>query len=406
MLKKIGTGLAIALLVVALVGFFVLLPLGLLGAGAYRAVKQDRMIRSAVPIEVQVTWSKVRVMRSRKSTSYKPDVQYKYVVDGRPYTGTSVTPLDDENAQAWAEETTRRFRLLSRHPAWHAAGAPERSFLVTRYSGDPYGMYYAGIGLIAFFMTCGMGFLFVRDPKAVAATDAGDGPWIRLGARRTLRARVLINIAQGIILLALTSWVAWHYYTRFGGQRDWRGLTAAVLASAWGFLFFFLAGRAWMTGKAVSDARVLLDADNLRPGRTARLRVQQDVSDGILVEGLKLGLVCTKTTGSGKHATTSRQWEWQHAQPNPRPTLKGVSGSLLASRLGLSGAESRPTITVETTVPIPPDQPPSRPATDNPSFAWKLSVETRIANCPDYKVEFDVTVLPAEEDATSLEDAM
>jgi hypothetical protein len=151
-----------------------------------------------------------------------------------------------------------------------------------------------------------------------------------------------------------------------------------------------------MTGKAVSDARVLLEADNLRPGRAARIRVQQDVSDGVLVEELKVGLVCMKTTGSGKHAQTTRQWEWWHAEPDPKPAMKGTSGSLLASRLGLGAAESRPTISLETMVAIPSEQPPSRPGTENPSFAWKLHVATAIANCPDYKVEFDVTVLPAE----------
>jgi hypothetical protein len=399
MLKKIGIGLAIVLLVVALVGFFVVLPLGLLGVGAYRAVKQDRIIRSAVPVDdVRITWSQVKVTsRSRKSTNYKPDIQYAYAVDGRQYTGSAVTPLDDDSSLAWAQEATGRFRLLSRHQGWHAAGDPSRAFLVKRYSGQPYVMYYIGLGLIAFFMTCGAGFIFVKDPKSVAAADMKDGKWTRLGASRTLRARVVVNVAQGMIILGLASWVAWrHYHARFGGRHDLRGLIAAVIAFAWGLLFFFFAGRAWMTGKAVSDARVLLEADELRPGRAARLRVQQDVSDGVLVEELKVGLVCTKTTGSGKHASMSKQWEWSHARPNPRPAAQRASGSLLASRLGLGGAESRPTITLETTIPIPPEQPATRPAPANPSFAWKLSVETRIANCPDYKVDFDVTVLPAE----------
>lgn len=406
MVKNTLTGLLVLLVIALLIGLFFVLPVALMGWGAYRAWDQDRQIVSAQPVEAEVLASEVVTKTSgrgsRSRTKYLPIVRYRYSVDGQTYEGSRATPLDDIDTSSAANAVVQAYPAGATGQAYYLPADPSRSFLFKHYSTGPYEWFYVGLGLAALFLSCGMGYAFYREAPPAASLEgaqAGAGEsWTCLGVSRTLRARFVVNLAQGMFLLGMVALATWHYFTRIPGPHAFFSRAVPAAFALWGLCFIGLALKALLTRRAVSDAVVFL-SEPLAPGRSVRARVRQDLGAAGDVDELKIGLVCRKTTGSGKHSRTTTQWESWHSERSPKAT-DSAGGSSLAARVArltrASGAARH--LAVEKTLTIPSDQPPSTPSgkSADPSYEWKLAVVTVLPACPDYREEFRVTVQPAE----------
>jgi hypothetical protein len=365
----------------ALLGLVALLiPFGFIAMGVHDVLAQDRDMRAARPVPATVVSSRVGESRGRRGRrSDVAVVVYRYDVGGRQYTSDVLMPYA---ARGLPDGVRPREFVAARPPgaavdAWYLPHDPSRAFLVKAYNEAPYIWIYIGLAFLALFQAGGLGYAF---HAAVPALPPEPG-WRPLPVRRPLRARVTVNLVQSAVYLSVWGWAAWHYFSRVPGPHGVaaHGVTWAMgLPGLW---YLFSAARAYFTRRAVSDARVSLRAEGFRVGREAEVKVEQDLLGDAMLQRVRVGLVCYKTTGRGKSRHTAEHWQaW-------------VTPEAPAAETHPRGRGARK-VTFTQTLLIPVDQPASDSTTD-PRYAWKLVVETALAGCPDYRESFDVIVLRA-----------
>ncbi|HYE21037.1 MAG TPA: DUF3592 domain-containing protein [Tepidisphaeraceae bacterium] len=409
------TVLFVVVMAVVLIGVCVVLPLGALGYNAYRIVLQDHAIRTYKPTVALVTESRVqtRIVRGRKSstTKYDPVIKYKYEVDGKGYAASHVTPLGDVDSRGPAE------KLVADHPrgaprkAWYDPTDPSNAFLVPHYSGYPYAWYFAGAAgtLVPLWL---FSLLVFHSMPARRRRARAAGTVARLststdpipGEPRTLDAMLGDQVRsrgfQGFVFLALTWLGGWHLLTRIGADENpWLTWITLGVFTFVGLLYFRFARRSARILRVISDARVYIDPPAAKPGWVVTIRVEHDQFTPAEITLVRVGLVCTRTTGSGKNATTSKQWEQWHEEPAPvaRTTAAGALQQRLAAMGGPSPRASVGTITVTARFQIPADAPPSSPDqwAGSPRYNWGVHVETTSPAFPKYKAQLAVQVAPA-----------
>jgi hypothetical protein len=248
--------------------------------------------------------------------------------------------------------------------------------LIKEYNwGAAYVWIYIGLGILAVIFSSGAGYVLFR--AAVPGAPAGAG-WEPLAVRRPLRARVKVNFVQGVVYLCIWGWAAWHYFARFPPPHGFGGNLVTWGVGLPGVWYLVSAARAYFTRRAVSDARVAVLAGSLRVGGEARVRVEQELLGEAVLERVRVGLVCEKATGSGKHRTTEVHWQgWATPAVPVGPSDAG------------GGRERRVSITQVLRIP---DDVPASESSGDPRYAWKLVVETALAECPDYREEFEIRV--------------
>jgi hypothetical protein len=131
-----------------------------------------------------------------------------------------------------------------------------------------------------------------------------------------------------------------------------------------------------------SDARVFVDRDDARCGEKLTVRVEQMLSPDVLVEELKVGLVCTASTrqkrrGKTSYSTQERCAVWETLATNTTP------------RRGMP-------LEAKHTFELPCDEPGTSPDDykEYPRYAWRAEVRTKLANSPDYRGSFPIVVRP------------
>ncbi|MEZ0266967.1 MAG: DUF3592 domain-containing protein [Phycisphaerae bacterium] len=402
---------------VALIGVCIVLPLGLLGYNAYRIVLQDHAIRTAKPTVALVTESRVvtRVVRGSKSstTYYDPIIKYRYEVDGKGHAAGRVTPLSDVDSRGPAE------KLVADHPrgalrkAWYDPADPSKAFLVPWYSGYPYAYYFAGVAATAVPLWLFSLLVFHSMPARRRRARAA-GTVARLststdpipGEPRTLDTmlgdQVRSRRFQGVMFLALTWLGGWHLLTRIGADENpWPIWITLGVFTVVGLLYFRFARRSARILRVISDPRVYIDPPAPKPGWVLTVRVEHDQFTPAEIAQVRVGVVCTRTTGSGKSSTTTTLWQSWHDEPTPvaRTTPAGGLQQRLAA-MGGGGASRTPigTITVTARFQIPADATPSSPDQwgGSPRFNWGVHVETTSPAFPKYKAQLAVQVAPVQ----------
>ncbi len=189
----------------------------------------------------------------------------------------------------------------------------------------------------------------------VPSGRSGAPGWLALSVPRPLRARVTVNVVQGIGYLAI--WGLGHVALLHPLPRATRGGRSHLHFSAEPAGLCGISRRpagALVTRRAVSDARVMVREDGLRVGGQAEVRVEQDLLGDAVLERVRVGLVCEKTTGSGKSSQTAVQWERWATPKLPRPRV--------AAR-----HRGRRELPFTETLPVPADQHASTAAGDDPA---------------------------------------
>jgi hypothetical protein len=413
--RQILNSLALVLGVFFVLFLFVLLVLPPVGIvwGIYSAHTQDRDIRSARPVQATVVSSRVIESNTRSGRSYSPEVVYRYEVGGRQYTSDRVMLLA---ARGRPGDVTAEQFVAARPPgarvaAYYVPRDPARAFLSNEYDEAPYVIFYVGFLFVSLYLAAGAGFVFYPKPKPPPAQDG----WTLLRVRRPLHGRVVVNLLQGAVCLGLVGWAAWHYLARVPGPHGLMAYVAPAIFSVPGIGLLVAAFMARATHRMVSDARVLVREEELRPGGNVRVRLEQDLRPRAALERVRVGLVCERTKGSGRSETTEIHWQTWTSPPG-RPAVKGprggrmmkgnsvagqiVTGQSVTGQI-VTGPDGGRRVVLDEVLRIPPDQPASSPedSSQRPKFNWKLVVETALAGCPDYRERFDVRVRGADDDA-------
>jgi hypothetical protein len=133
--------------------------------------------------------------------------------------------------------------------------------------------------------------------------------------------------------------------------------------------------------KNQDDARVFADTNRFALGKTFRVRAEQPFHNHLIIDAARIGLVCEITDlthgGGKKSISTANHWQtWVDGPANEQTT----PGRTLEIKANLKAAA---------------DQPPSTPdgARDYPRYAWRVVLEVKIPNAPDYKAQFPITVV-------------
>jgi hypothetical protein len=98
-----------------------------------------------------------QVVESRDSdggTTYRPEVTYRYEVDGRTYVGKRVTPLNEGRGGHWAYDLVRRFAVGGTYTGFYDPAHPSDAYLLRQRSLLPY--LFVGIPLAALVLLAGV----------------------------------------------------------------------------------------------------------------------------------------------------------------------------------------------------------------------------------------------------------
>lgn len=140
--------------------------------GVTQYVLQQRIAEHARPIEVEIIRSEVtrsvssdtdqRALRDNSSTTYAPEVRFRYIVNGREYESAMVRPNIIETTygshEAAAAELVE-YPLGARVQAWVDDAHPENAFLILEKGIGP--IVFVFVGLIALGVAF-LAFRFIR----------------------------------------------------------------------------------------------------------------------------------------------------------------------------------------------------------------------------------------------------
>ena len=131
----------------------------MLYTGITQLVQQRRNLAHAAPIEAIVIASAVftstssdtdpRLLRSTSTTTYRPDVTFRYVVAGRAYQSDRLYPsviVETYPTYEGAAAVTRAFRVGATVRAFVDRAHPERAFLFDEARSGP--LVFIAIGLL------------------------------------------------------------------------------------------------------------------------------------------------------------------------------------------------------------------------------------------------------------------
>lgn len=131
----------------------------MLYVGLTELVAQRRALASAVPVRAEIVWSGVkestssntdrRLLRSNSTTSYTPEVKFKYELAGVPYVSDLLRPtviVQGHASREIAAEEVAAFPIGAGVSAWVDPATPDRAFLVKEASAGP--MVFTLLGLL------------------------------------------------------------------------------------------------------------------------------------------------------------------------------------------------------------------------------------------------------------------
>jgi hypothetical protein len=360
--------------IVAFAAFWLGMMGFLLYIGGRDVVQQQKLLHESKPVAATITQRTYDSRTSKGKTSYYPQLKFAYQVDGKRYESDRLTPLNYYRLRYSTSQGAIDY-LREQYPSdqIEAQYLPSDPTLAYVRRDENYGGYVMVAGGI--LMATPLVWLLLNLKQAKNTRDTRGRLVLR--AWRSLGKRKLDNGLIFLLLAMLNGVLLWHFLKWTSGPHNvWTwvlwSLAAIVPALA---LFGFV--RAYFIGGVVSDATITLD--DLRPGRSSTVIVEQDVLvfDTSVVEKVQIGVTCTKTTGSGKHAKV--ETAYQQAKDYPASFDRNAAGLAGGKRLRVEGL-----------IALPAEAPVSAPG--HVSYAWMLNVRTFITGKPDYVVGHTVEV--------------
>ena len=157
-------------------GVFVLMFAGLgammLYVGVTQYFLQQRIAAHARPIEVEIIHSEVTrsvssdtdpsLSRNTSTTTYTPEVRFRYLMEGRAYESAMMRPNIIETTYGSHEDAAAEladYPIGARVPAWVDDAHPENAFLILEKGVGP--IVFTIVGLIALGVAH-LAFRFIR----------------------------------------------------------------------------------------------------------------------------------------------------------------------------------------------------------------------------------------------------
>jgi hypothetical protein len=360
-----------------IVGFFLLIAVGVTGVGGWQIWDQHRQIATYQPVAATVLASRVEVHRGSKSTTYRPDVEYRYQVAGQMYSSRAVLPARASASSRWAHEVVRRYPPGAGTTAYHDPGNPAAAFLYRHYSFAPYLLVFMGM----IFVTIVLALLLGggghdRAPTAPAIDDGWFAlkPTSRIGRRQAI-ANILAVLWCGVVGLA------WGHYVAVADRPlETAATVVGVVGLVVGGILVGMAIYYWLLERKVGDAVVAVSVPVVNSGEPFTVRVTQALHDNVLLEEMRVGLQCQVTTeerrGNETHYTTRTCFE------ESRPAA------------GADFPRAGEHLEAHCELLAPAGQPSSTPTGlgGYPRYEWFVTVCTQLTGSPDYRAKFPVRV--------------
>lgn len=345
---------------------------------------------------------------SEGGTTYRPEIRIEYTVRNERFqiwtyeiTGTY------SSGRKSKEEILRQFAVGQEYPCWYDPDDPGKAVLVRGYSWAAY--FFLLIPLV--FIAIGGGgihYFWTRrnlTPEQLALRRAGGKSGGCLSLRgveyptlpnsdlsdnpgSTLRYRVPISLAPGwkfagYLALALfwNGIVSIFVYFAISSYREGQPekfLTCFLVPFVLiGLLVLGAAGRQLLITLRFSPARVEIDAHPLCPGQTTSILIVQ--TGPMQLHQITAILVCEETVTYTEGTATrheSKRVQW----------IKIAKGKDVAIRAG-EPWEHRGKLTLPANVM-------HTFASSNNKVEWKLIIEGKVANWPDFSWEYPLVVRP------------
>ena len=395
-LSRIFGSLAMAVMLVLAAAAIVGISLATMAYAAHLATDQARTIGPARPVTAQIVSSKLRTYVEYGNSKHAPEIRFRYTVDGRPYESGRVAPTPITQT-ADAEAVVAANPPGATRQAWYDPADPGRSFLIRRFVHEAYAMWYAGLAyslIAAQVVPAFVAFRTFAKPR-----PRPDG-WVRLPVERPLRTRIAVELARAAWFAGAAALAAWHQFAHTEDPprgQVYAALAGFALVALW---FVYRAARVWRVRRWATDARVTIDPDSFRPGRTARLRVEQDLRRPTTVRQIKVGLTCTGAF-CVEGDLVQQVWERWETRDNPEPKraipehpLGSIAREALAAARARGDHPPAPagTLTVDAAFGLSDAVVPTTQGTVNERYRYALIVVTTPDAGPPYRAEFDVTV--------------
>ena len=113
----------------AALAFLALFGLVFSGIGGTIMLREHQRLTTWLPVEATVLNKSVDRHSDSDGTTYSPIVVYRYNVNGRPYTSSSVLPTKESRSGGWARRIVEEYELNRTYTAWYNPADPEQAFL-------------------------------------------------------------------------------------------------------------------------------------------------------------------------------------------------------------------------------------------------------------------------------------
>ncbi len=370
-------------------------PLIFVGIGAYGVWDQHHKITTYQPVTAKVRSTRVAEHRG-KSTTYSPEVMYRYKVGDVAYTSHNVLPFSESAGYAWAQEIISHYHPCQSTEAYYDPAKPGNAFLLKHYSFAPY--LFVLFPMIFLVVPVSLYFAQTATRPLAPPTPQPDG-WFELKpasrvAARGQRALVVTGVWQSIGVLA-----SGHYFSVATPPYETAAIVATGIYGALGCIPLAMAIYYFLVHRHIGDARIFVNTQQFVLGEEVALLLQQPVCTGLQITALNANLVCNETARTTSGGKTSIQTAVCYRDD--------------AVLLSNHPAQPRETLTGTHTFTLPEEQTTSAAASSPPKekgyprFAWQIEVHTKIAHGPDYRGKFPLIVVGGKktEAGASLEKA-
>lgn len=364
------------------VAIFTIIPLIFVGVGYHLVQKQHHKISTFEPVSAEVKGTSIETVRSRDSegrtrTSYKPIVNYTYVINGRQYSSGIVTPLDETMSHSSASDVINSYRKGQRIEAYVNPDDPTDAFLLREYTFFPYIFLLFPMLFLAIAAGVGIGATQWRRPLE---PQPSLGEWYEVRPVRRLKDK------RNAALIVAATWQAFgylgygHYFRVAEAPYGWLAVISTGVYVGLGlvpvvfFVYYF------RLSSLIRDATLLVDRPYARLGEDLTVCVMQDLFRNLHIDAVELTLVCDRTSKHRRRRKTSIS---THACHEDRATV-----------LSNEDVQGGSTLEAQHTFRVPETQNPTSPYgfKDYPRYEWHVDVAVKIPNQPDYKATFPIDV--------------
>lgn len=378
--KKKGLSLGCVTLFLSV---FVVAFSGFGGWGVYQQLRVDDFLA----VDGVVTFSEVGESRGDDGTTYFPDIRFRYTVDGQKHdSGTyRIQQLSSSGRRG-------KLEIVGRHPVgakvqgWYDPGKPETAVIDKSFSFFP--VIFLGVGILVLAIIIGIWVWHFRGGGSQAEQLEGleRGPRDHGVTLQTFRggAGQVTSFRGTVVFCIVWNTFCWIFAAIFwfaGVDEDmpWFVWLVIGLFLVIGLVLIVSTIAMAMARMKLSPPELSISVHPLRLGESFEVEFRQLAKRPVHIEQVVVKLVCRESATYTRGTDTTTDSHDVHE--NEQETSQDIQ------------ADSAHPIQGTLEFQIPADGMHTFEAPRN-RIDWLLEVHTAIADWPDYKETFELTVEP------------